>query len=142
MHGIVYNERRDELVVPVALAGAILTFRGDVNGSEAPIRIIQGPKTRIVRPDTLYVDELIGPDTVNTMPPQTLAAFNDHGTVETRIERDLDCAEFLFRRLPELGVPIASLIDQLEPEGVAAFVKSYDSLLETLESRRTQLAAP
>jgi transaldolase len=92
-------------------------------------------------PDTLYVDELIGPDTVNTMPPQTLTAFNDHGTLETRIERDLDCAEFLFRRLPELGVPIASLIDQLEPEGVTAFAKSYDSLLGTLESRRTQLAA-
>lgn len=58
MHGIVYNERRDELVVPVALAGAILTFRGDVNGSDAPIRVIQGPKTHIVRPDTLYVDQL------------------------------------------------------------------------------------
>lgn len=58
MHGIVYNERRDELVVPVALAGAILTFRGDVNGSDAPIRVIQGPKTRIMRPDTLYVDQV------------------------------------------------------------------------------------
>jgi hypothetical protein len=56
MHGIVYNEKRDELVVPVALAGAILTFKGDVNGSQPPIRIIQGPKTRIVGPDTLYVD--------------------------------------------------------------------------------------
>lgn len=58
MHGIVYNERRDELVVPVALAGAVLTFRGDVNGSDAPIRVIQGPKTRIFRPDTLYVDQI------------------------------------------------------------------------------------
>ncbi|TMQ54040.1 MAG: transaldolase [Candidatus Eisenbacteria bacterium] len=92
-------------------------------------------------PDTLYVDELIGPDTVNTMPPQTLAAFNDHGTVESRIGRDLDRAEHLFRRLPELGVPLPTLIDQLEPEGVAAFAKSYDALLETLESRRAQLAA-
>jgi len=92
-------------------------------------------------PDTLYVDELIGPDTVNTMPPQTLTAFNDHGAVEARIERDLDRARSLVRRLPELGVPLPALIDQLEPEGVTAFAKSYDSLLETLETRRAQLAA-
>jgi len=92
-------------------------------------------------PDTLYVDELIGPDTVNTMPLSTLAAFNHHGRIESRIERDLDRAEHLFRRLPELGVPLPSLIDQLEPEGVAAFTQSYDSLLATLETRRAQLAA-
>jgi transaldolase len=91
--------------------------------------------------DTLYVDELIGPDTVNTMPPQTLAAFNDHGTVEVTIARDLDGAEALFKRLPELGVPLPSLIDQLEPEGVATFEKSYDTLLDALEARRAQLAA-
>jgi transaldolase len=92
-------------------------------------------------PDTMYVDELIGPDTVNTMPLQTLAAFNDHGAVEARIGRDLDRADALFRRLPELGVPVESLIDQLEPEGVAAFEKSYDALLDALETRRAQLAA-
>jgi transaldolase len=91
--------------------------------------------------DTLYVDELIGADTVNTMPPQTLTAFNDHGTVEPRLERDLDAARTLFERLPGLGVPIGTLIDQLEPEGVAAFAKSYDSLLATLETRRAQFAA-
>jgi transaldolase/glucose-6-phosphate isomerase len=90
--------------------------------------------------DTLYVDELIGPDTVNTMPPQTLTAFNDHGVVEARIERELDAAHALFERLPKLGVPIDSLIDQLEPEGVAAFARSYDSLLQTLETRRAQFA--
>lgn len=58
MHGIIYNEKRDELVVPVALAGAILTFKGDVDGQQPPLRIIQGPKTRIVQPDTLYVDQV------------------------------------------------------------------------------------
>ena len=92
-------------------------------------------------PDTLYVDELIGPDTVNTMPLPTLAAFNDHGAVEARIGRDLDRAEALFQRLPQLGVPLENLIDQLEPEGVAAFEKSYDALLDALETRRAQLAA-
>lgn len=86
--------------------------------------------------DVLYVEELIGPDTVNTMPLQTLEAFNDHGVVEARIEHDVDAAQMLFRRLPELGVPVDRLIAQLEPEGVAAFASSYDSLLETLASKR------
>ena len=91
-------------------------------------------------PDTLYVDELIGADTVNTMPLATLQAFNDHGALESRIERDLDSARALFRRLPELGVPLDALIAQLEGEGVDAFAQSYDALLESLESRRAALS--
>jgi transaldolase len=91
-------------------------------------------------PDTLYVDELIGADTVNTMPLATLSAFNDHGVLESRIGRDLDSAHALFRRLPELGVPVDALIAQLEREGVDTFTKSYDALLETLESRRAALS--
>ncbi|MEO5617407.1 MAG: transaldolase, partial [Candidatus Eisenbacteria bacterium] len=90
--------------------------------------------------DVLYVEELIGADTVNTMPPQTLAAFNDHGVVEARITRDLEAAQRAFERLPELGVPVDELIAELEPEGVTAFIKSYESLLETLESRRLQIS--
>jgi transaldolase len=91
--------------------------------------------------DVLYVEELIGPDTVNTMPPQTLAAFNDHGTVEVRIDRDLDQAHELFATLPKLGIPLETLIAQLEPEGVAAFTKSYDSLLEALATKRREMVA-
>jgi len=91
-------------------------------------------------PDTLYVDELIGADTVNTMPLQTLAAFNDHGKLERSIGHDLEGARRLFERLPALGVPIDALIDQLETEGVKAFAASYDSLLASLESRRRELA--
>ncbi len=91
--------------------------------------------------DTLYVDELIGPDTVNTMPPQTLTAFNHHGRPEITLTRDLDAARALFARLPQLGVPIDALVDQLEPEGVASFARSYDGLLATLESRRREVAA-
>lgn len=91
--------------------------------------------------DVLYVEELIGPDTVNTMPPQTLAAFNDHGVVEARIDRDLDQARELFAQLPSLGVPVGALIEQLEVEGVTAFVKSYDSLLGSLETKRREMVA-
>jgi len=91
-------------------------------------------------PDTLYIDELIGSDTVNTMPPKTLEAFNDHGTVAESITHDLEGAKQVMRRLPELGVPVEKLIAELEGEGVASFAKSYDALLETLESRRQSLA--
>ncbi len=85
--------------------------------------------------DVLYVEELIGPETVNTIPPQTLAAFNDHGVVETRIRHDLAGARALFTRLPALGVPVDALIDELEEEGVVAFAKSYDDLLGALDTR-------
>jgi transaldolase len=91
-------------------------------------------------PDTLYVDELIGPDTVNTMPPKTLAAYNDHGVLDPRLLRGAAEARAMFRRLPELGVPVDALIGELEEEGVAAFVKSFESLLATLEEKRARMA--
>ncbi len=91
--------------------------------------------------DTMYVDELIGPDTVNTMPPKTLMAYNDHGSLEMRITQDLDKARMLFERLPALGVPLDRLIEELEPEGVTSFERSYDELLVTLETKRRALAA-
>ncbi len=90
-------------------------------------------------PDTLYVDELIGRDTVNTMPLQTLTAFNDHGHVGLTIGKDLAAARSLFPRLEALGAPAGALIDQLEPEGVAAFAASYDALLEGIAARRRDL---
>lgn len=91
--------------------------------------------------DVLYVEELIGADTVNTMPPATLKAFNDHGVVEARIQRDVPGARAVFGRLTALGVPVITLIDQLEDEGVRAFEKSFADLLATLETRRRELAA-
>ena len=91
--------------------------------------------------DVLYVEELIGPDTVNTLPPATLAAFNDHGRVEPRIRHDLAGARAVFTRLTELGVPVEALIGELEGEGVQAFAKSFDDLLGALETRRRELLA-
>jgi transaldolase len=89
--------------------------------------------------DVLYVEELIGADTVNTMPPNTLDAFNDHGEVEVRIDRNLDTADRLFERLPALGVPLNDLIAELEQEGVVAFEKSYDALLDALKAKHKEL---
>jgi len=91
--------------------------------------------------DVIYVEELIGPDTVNTMPPQTLAAFNDHGVIETRIDRDLEEVATLFGRLSKVGIAAEALIDELEPQGVLAFQRSFDQLLEALESKRRELVA-
>ncbi len=90
--------------------------------------------------DVIYVEELIGAHTVNTMPLQTLMAFNDHGVVEARLERDMEGARSRVRRLPELGLPLERLIAELEPEGVQAFARSYDALLETLEKERREIA--
>ena len=91
--------------------------------------------------DVLYVEELIGPDTVNTIPPATLDAFNDHGVVETRIRNGMPEARALFGRLNALGVPVEALIDQLEDEGVKSFAKSYDDLLAAIETRRRDMVA-
>ena len=81
-------------------------------------------------PDTMYVDELIGPHTVNTMPRPTIAAFLDHGTVERTIDRDLSGAYKTMEDLAAAGIDIDAVTAQLEDEGIASFAKSYDSLLE------------
>ncbi len=91
--------------------------------------------------DVLYVEELIGPDTVNTLPPATLVAFNDHGRVEARIRHDVPGALRAFERLTTLGVPVERLIGELEPEGVRSFEKSFDDLLAALETRRQERLA-
>ena len=91
-------------------------------------------------PDTMYVDELIGPHTVNTMPRPTIAAFLDHGTVERTIDKDLSSAHKTMEDLAAAGIDIDAVTAQLEEEGIASFAKSYDSLLAGVASKRSQLA--
>jgi transaldolase len=89
--------------------------------------------------DVLYVEELIGPDTVDTVPPQTLAAFLDHGTVpQGSLEKDLGAAEQLMADLKTLGISYAGVTQQLEDEGVKSFADAYTDLLATIEQRREQ----
>lgn len=83
-------------------------------------------------PDTLYVDELIGPDTVNTLPDNTLDAFEDHGTVARTIDVDVDDARATIDGLAALGIHMDEVTQKLEDEGVAAFEKSFDELLGVL----------
>lgn len=89
-------------------------------------------------PDTMYVDELIGDHTVNTVPPQTLEAFRDHGKVQLTIEKDLDEVKKAFSDLEAVGLSMQKVTQELEEEGVQAFSDSYDSLLATVKLRREE----
>ena len=86
-------------------------------------------------PDTLYVDTLIGPDTVNTLPDATLEAFEAHGTVARTIDADPDSAHGVLRAVSDVGVDLAEVSRVLEDEGVAAFVASFDDLLADLGAK-------
>ncbi len=89
--------------------------------------------------DLLYVDNLIGPDTVNTMPEGTLDAFEDHGTVARTVDADPDAAEAALRRLEEAGVDFTDVGQALEDQGVASFGKSFDELLQSLTDKASAL---
>lgn len=87
-------------------------------------------------PDTLYVDELIGPETVNTMPPNTLDAFRDHGKLEAKLERDLSGAGAVFADLEHAGISINGVTDKLLTDGVKLFANAFDRLLEAVSKAR------
>ncbi len=91
--------------------------------------------------DVLYVDELIGPHTVNTMPVNTIEAFLDHGAVKRTVDTDYAAAHEVANDLATLGVSIADVTHQLEAEGIEAFIASYDDLLDGVEEKRSALAA-
>ena len=86
--------------------------------------------------DVKYVEALIGPDTVNTVPMETLNAYRDHGDPELRLEENLDEAKRVMEQLPVLGIDIDEVTRQLEDEGVEKFNKPYDRLMESLEKKR------
>jgi len=87
-------------------------------------------------PDTMYIDTLIGPETVNTVPPQTLEAFKDHGVAEITITRELDTAHEDLEKLEAAGISMDQVTQELEDEGVKAFAEAFDQLLNTIEERR------
>ncbi|MCY3786212.1 MAG: transaldolase [bacterium] len=90
-------------------------------------------------PDTMYVDDLIGPDTVNTLPEATIEAFEDHGTVARTIDAGASAAGEALAALATVGVDLAEVAEVLEAEGVAAFAKSFDELLDSLARRAEDL---
>jgi len=91
--------------------------------------------------DTLYVSELIGSETVNTMPPATLRAFRDHGTCRPSIEEDVAGARAAWEGLKALGLDLDATMRRLEDEGLWAFEKSYDAILETVDAKKSSVLA-
>lgn len=89
-------------------------------------------------PDTLYLDQLIGPGTVNTVPPKTLDAFNDHGTPEITLDQDLAAAQSALDGLESLGISLADITQELEDEGVASFSQAFANLLSTVETKSAE----
>jgi transaldolase len=85
--------------------------------------------------DVLYVEELVGPDTVNTIPPATLDAFRDHGKVRESLTEDLPGAESTMHQLEEAGIPMKAVTDTLVTEGVQKFAESFDELFKAIGER-------
>ncbi len=86
--------------------------------------------------DVVYVEELVGADTVNTMPPQTLDAFVDHGEVQVKLISNVSEETQVIQQLENLGISMAQVTEELEIEGVKAFADAYTALLEAIEQRR------
>jgi transaldolase len=86
-------------------------------------------------PDTLYLDSLIGPDTVNTVPLATMEAFIDHGTVARTIDTDLEEAYTQLIRLDELGINLDAITQKLQDDGVASFAQSFETLLSSIAGK-------
>jgi transaldolase len=91
--------------------------------------------------DVMYVEELIGPQTVDTMPEETIQAFQDHGDVAPTLERDLDEAKRVFERVSEAGVDYDDVVAVLEQEGVQKFADSFSELLEGVRAKRGELVS-
>jgi transaldolase len=89
--------------------------------------------------DVLYVEQLIGPDTVNTMPPATIEAFRDHGDVKRTVDTGLEDAERTIAALAANGIPLPEVTDKLLADGLASFQKSFDTLTAGLERKASAL---
>jgi transaldolase len=89
--------------------------------------------------DTKYVEPLIGPQTVSTMPESTMDAFRDHGTVAATLERDISEQRSVLRRAGELGIDLERVTDALVEEGIRKFLEPYERLLEAIEDKMRAL---
>ena len=92
--------------------------------------------------DVMYIEELIGPDTINTMPQSTLDAFREHGVVAPTLERGVDDAFATIRRLEEVGISFRSVTDELQVDGVRLFSESFAKANDSIRNKRDALLAP
>jgi transaldolase len=91
--------------------------------------------------DVMYAEELIGPDTIDTMPPKLIDAFRDHGVVERTVDKRLGAAEGLLREIEGVGISMKDVTDTLLKEGLASFQKSWDTLTAGIAKKMSSLAA-
>jgi transaldolase len=144
------------LVGEVAIASAKVAYSiyRDIIGSERfrglaakgahPQRLLWA-STSTKNPDYVdvkYVEPLIGPETINTMPVETLKAYRDHGSPQPRLAEDLEKATAVLQRLPMLGLDVNQATQQLEDEGVEKFNQPYDNLINTLRGKRRDALKP
>jgi transaldolase len=92
--------------------------------------------------DVKYVEELIGPETVNTVPPETIDAFIDHGHVRVTLPENIDGARQSLAALADLGIDLDEATEELQRDGVRKFAESYDKLMDALEAKREQILQP
>jgi transaldolase len=89
----------------------------------------------------MYVEELIGPDTVDTMPPATIKDFLDHGKVRDSLLEDVDGARKSMKALADAGIDMTEVTRRIQDDGVASFAKSFQDLLETITKKRQEMLA-
>jgi transaldolase len=144
----------DELKGRLAIANAKLAYRhyqeafaGErwefLAGKGATPQRVLWASTSTKNPDyrdTLYVEELLGPETVNTMPEETIKAYQDHGEPQVRLDEGLEEAQRVFEELERAGVDYDDVTDTLEREGVEKFADSFDELMKALEAKQESLA--
>lgn len=149
-NGKITEEKRRDLAGKAAIANTKLAYRlFEHKFSEKRVSILRAKGAQIQRPlwaststknpnyrDVLYIEELIAPETVNTVPPATLDAFYEHGNVELTIHNHLDDAEKLIGELDALGISLDQATLQLEEEGVKSFADAFTQLLDAVEKRR------
>ena len=150
------GEQRDRILAlrgKAAIANAQLAYRLFLEQFSSPRwRTLQAAGGRLQRPlwastssknpayrDVLYVEQLIGPDTVNTMPPATIEAFRDHGEVARTVDAQLPAAERTIADLGAVGIDLGDVTDKLLRDGLASFQKSFESLTAGLERKSAAL---
>lgn len=107
---------------------------------QQPLWASTGVKNPAYR-DVMYVEELVGPHTVNTMPPALIEAFKDHGDVQPTVDKRLGAAEGLLREIEAVGISMKDVTDKLLTDGLASFQKSFDTLIAGIEKKTSQLTA-
>ena len=152
--GKVKEENRAEFLAKVGIANSRLAYARfkEIFGHER-FRKLQAKNARVQRPlwastgtknpafsPVLYVEELAGPDTVNTMPPATLKALMQKATIENRLERGVEAARQLCSRVKAMGIDLEQCLMELQSQGVKSFSDSYRELLESIEKKKTALA--